>query len=69
MPVRVHTGTADPHGELVLLDREEVAPGDAALVQLRLSQPIVCAPGDRFVLRLLSPVVTLGGGTILEETA
>ena len=68
MQVRVHAGTADPHGELILLDREEILPGESGIVQLRLSQPIVCAPGDRFVLRLLSPVITLGGGTILEES-
>jgi len=68
MQVRVHAGTADPHGELVLLDREEIPPGESGIAQLRLSEPVVCAPGDRFVLRLLSPVITLGGGTILEES-
>ncbi|MBK8179396.1 MAG: selenocysteine-specific translation elongation factor [Planctomycetes bacterium] len=67
-PIRLHTGTADPHGEVVLLDCEELAPGETGLVQLRLADPIVCAPGDRFILRLVSPQVTLGGGTILEES-
>ena len=68
MPIRLHTGTADPPGEVVLLDQDEIAPGESGLVQLRLEEPVVCAPGDRFVLRLLSPVVTLGGGVILEES-
>ncbi|MEX1024014.1 MAG: selenocysteine-specific translation elongation factor [Planctomycetota bacterium] len=68
MQVRLHTGTADPPGEIVLLDREEILPGESGLVQLRLADPVVVAPGDRFVLRLLSPVVTLGGGVILEES-
>ena len=68
MPIRLHTGTGDPPGELVILDREDIAPGESGLVQLRLEEPVVCAPGDRFVLRLLSPVVTLGGGVILEES-
>ncbi len=68
MRVRLHAGTADPPGELVLLDRDEIGPGESGLVQLRLGEPIVCAPGDRFVLRRLSPVETLGGGTILEES-
>ena len=68
MRVRLHTGTADPAGEIVLLDREEIAPGEDGLVQIRLQDPIVCAPGDRFVLRLLSPMETLGGGVILEES-
>ncbi len=68
MQVRLHTGTVDAPGEVVLLDRAEIEPGDSGLIQLRLQHPIVCAPGDRFVLRLLSPIVTLGGGAILEES-
>jgi selenocysteine-specific elongation factor len=68
LAVRLHTGTAEAVGELVLLDRERLEPGASALVQLRLTEPVVCAPGDRFVLRLASPVVTLGGGSILEES-
>ena len=66
--VRLHTGTAEVVGELVLLDCEELAPGQSALVQLRLDEPVVCAPGDRYVLRLASPALTLGGGSILEES-
>jgi selenocysteine-specific elongation factor len=68
MRIRLHTGTADPAGEVVLLDADELGPGRSGLVQLRLDEPVVCAPGDRFVLRLLSPVVTLGGGVLLEES-
>ena len=68
MEVRVHSGTADPLGELVLLDHQELRPGEEGLVQVRLSEPLVCAPGDRFILRLASPSVTLGGGRIVEES-
>jgi selenocysteine-specific elongation factor len=68
MQVRLHTGTADPLGELVLLDHKELAPGEEGLVQVRLEEPVVCAPGDRFILRLASPMITLGGGVILEES-
>ena len=68
MRVRVHTGTHDARGELVLLDRDELGPGEEGLVQVRLEEPVVSAPGDRFVVRLLSPVVTLGGGIVLEES-
>jgi selenocysteine-specific elongation factor len=67
-PVRLHTGTADPSGEVILLDQVELAPGAEGLVQVRLDEPVVCAPGDRFILRLSSPSVTLGGGQILEES-
>lgn len=68
MRVRLHTGTHDARGELVLLDQEELAPGAEGLVQVRLDEPVVSAPGDRFVVRLLSPVITLGGGVVLEES-
>ncbi len=67
-PIRLHTGTADPLGEIVLLDAQALEPGSTGLVQLRLEEPIVCAPGDRFILRLASPSITLGGGVILEES-
>ena len=68
MPIRLHTGTADPRGEVVLLEDAELAPGTSGLVQLRLEEPVVTAPGDRFVLRLLSPEITIGGGVVLEES-
>ncbi len=68
MQVRLHTGTAEVVGEVVLLDRERIEPGEEGLAQLRLAEPVVCAPGDRYVLRLASPAITLGGGTILEES-
>lgn len=68
MRVRLHTGTHDARGELILLDKEELLPGEECLVQVRLEEPVVSAPGDRFVLRLLSPVQTLGGGIVLEES-
>ncbi len=66
--VRLHTGTADPLGELVLLDKERLEPGEEGLAQVRLEEPLVCAPGDSFILRLASPAETLGGGVILEES-
>lgn len=68
MRVRLHTGTAEVVGELVLLDSEQLDPGESGLVQLRLDEPVVCAPGDPFIVRLASPLITLGGGSILEES-
>jgi selenocysteine-specific elongation factor len=66
--VRMHTGTADPSGDLVLLEGTELLPGASGLCQIRLDAPVVVGPGDRFVLRLLSPETTLGGGVLLEES-
>ncbi len=68
MPIRVHTGTSDAVGEVILLDSDELEPGSSGLAQFRLEHPLVCAPGDRFILRLASPMITLGGGVILEES-
>jgi selenocysteine-specific elongation factor len=66
--IRLHTGTVEAVGEIVLLDCERLEPGQSALAQLRLDEPVVTAPGDRFVVRLESPAWTLGGGVILEES-
>ena len=66
--MRLHVGTAEVLGEVVLLDHEELEPGQEGLVQLRLDEPVVAAPGDRFVLRRASPLETLGGGVVLEES-
>lgn len=68
MKVRLHTGTADPTGEVIVLDQERLDPGASGLVQLRLDEPLVCSSGDPYVLRLASPAITLGGGVILEES-
>ncbi len=64
--VRVHVGTSEVLGRLILLDREELEPGQSALVQVLLENPLVAARRDRAVLRSYSPMVTIGGGTILD---
>ena len=66
--VRVHLGTAEVLGELVLLEADELARGGAGLAQLRLREPVVAAPGDRFVLRRHSPMETIGGGVVLARS-
>ncbi|MGB0037212.1 MAG: selenocysteine-specific translation elongation factor [Candidatus Acidiferrales bacterium] len=67
--VHFHQGTAETVAEVVLLGRNELAPGESALAQLRLDEPVLLIPGDRFILRQFSPVVTIGGGTVLEPRA
>lgn len=60
-------GTAEIAARLVLLDPAADRPaGTPELAQLRLSEPLACLPGDRFVLRMASPSRTLGGGSILD---
>ena len=66
--IRFHLGTADVGGTIILLDKKVALPGEEVLVQIRLEEPVVCAAGDPFVVRLASPVITLGGGRVLGET-
>jgi selenocysteine-specific elongation factor len=63
--VRFHSGTSEELGRLAILEGTSLGPGQAAYVQVRLDSPVVVAPGDRFVLRLHSPMVTVGGGEVL----
>ncbi|MEJ2037333.1 MAG: selenocysteine-specific translation elongation factor [Desulfosarcinaceae bacterium] len=64
--VRFHTGTSEIMAIIVLLDREEMAPGERALVQIRLESPVNLVRGDHFVLRSYSPVRTIAGGWIIN---
>jgi selenocysteine-specific elongation factor len=64
--VRFHTGTSEILGNLVLLDREELPPGEKVTVQLRLDEPVCLVKDDRFVIRSYSPVRTIGGGQVLN---
>jgi len=64
--VRVHLGTAEIMGRVVLLEQEEGMPGDILNVQLLLEEAAAVWPGDRYVVRSYSPVFTIGGGTILN---
>jgi len=63
-PVRVHVGTSEILGRVRILDKAQLLPGDEALVQLELEEPVVACAGDRFLVRQVSPMVTLGGGVL-----
>lgn len=64
--LRIYHGSAEVFGRVVLLDREELLPGESAFVQMRLEEEIACLKDDRFVIRFYSPMITIGGGTILD---
>ncbi|MGI8912081.1 MAG: selenocysteine-specific translation elongation factor [Rubrobacteraceae bacterium] len=64
--VRLYHGTRSANARIRLFDRKALAAGDDALARLTLDEPLVALSGDRFVLRSLSPQVTLGGGTVLD---
>ncbi|MHC4329514.1 MAG: selenocysteine-specific translation elongation factor [Planctomycetota bacterium] len=66
--IKFHTGTSEVLATVYSLESNRIDAGQECLIQVRLDRPqrIVAAPGDRFILRNLSPVQTIGGGTIVE---
>lgn len=63
---RVHLNTSEIMGRIILLGKEKVLPGEEAFFQIRLEEPVVAVFKDRFILRSLSPVTTIGGGEVLD---
>ena len=69
-PVHFHTGTAEVEAEVRLLESlEPVRPGSRAYVRFLLREPLLMLPGDRFIVRMFSPVVTIGGGVVVDIDA
>jgi selenocysteine-specific elongation factor len=66
--VHFHAYTAEMIAEVVTYGAKQIAPGASAFAQLRLSEPLLLLPGDRFILRQFSPVVTIGGGAVLDAS-
>ncbi len=66
--VHLHAHTSETIAEVVLHEGDAVKPGESAYTQLRLSEPAFLVPGDRFIVRQFSPVVTIGGGAVLDAT-
>jgi selenocysteine-specific elongation factor len=64
--LRLHSATYEVPAQVILLDRDSLAPGESAVAQLRLKSPVLLLPGDPFVLRAYSPQTTVGGGRILD---
>jgi selenocysteine-specific elongation factor len=67
--VRVHVGTAELIASVRLLDREQLGKGETAPAQLYLSEPAATVWSQPFVIRRQSPVVTVGGGQVLDPDA
>jgi selenocysteine-specific elongation factor len=64
--IRFHAGTQEVMARVLPVDRAELEPGQSCHARFRLESPLVALPGDRFVARSYSPIVTIGGGTILD---
>ncbi len=67
--LRIHFGTKEVLGRIVILEKKILAPGEKGMVQFRLETPAVCDVGDRYVIRTYSPPMTIGGGVIIEPKA
>ncbi|WP_457755799.1 selenocysteine-specific translation elongation factor [Thermodesulfatator indicus] len=67
--VRLHIGTSEVLGRVFIFGKDKIEPGEEAFAQLRLEEPVVCWRGDHFVLRSYSPMVTIGGGVVLNPVA
>jgi selenocysteine-specific elongation factor len=65
--VHFHAFTSETIATVVLYDGKQLSPGGGAFAQLRLAAPTLLVPRDRFIMRQFSPVVTIGGGVVLEN--
>jgi selenocysteine-specific elongation factor len=69
-PVHFHSGTAEVEAEVRRLrGADSLRPGARDYVRFLLSEPLLLLPGDRFIVRMFSPVVTIGGGVVLDIAA
>lgn len=72
LPVHVHAGTFETVGQVRPWKPDDrpglglLAPGQSGFVHLKLREDTLLLPGDRFIIRQFSPLITLGGGTIVE---
>jgi len=67
--VHFHAGTVETIAEVFFHAEKELPPGGSALANLKLQEEVLVLPGDRFIVRQFSPVVTIGGGVVLDPLA
>ncbi len=65
MEVKFHSGTSELNARILLFDKGSIGPGRSSAARIRLDDVVVLAPGDKFIVRSLSPSATIGGGTVL----
>lgn len=64
--VRLYIGSKEVLCRVVILDKENITPGEECFAQLRLEETIAASKGDRFIVRFYSPMITIGGGEVLD---
>jgi selenocysteine-specific elongation factor len=65
-PVHFHSGTAEIEGEVRLFSGTVLGPGSRTYARMVLREPTLLLPGDRFIIRMFSPVLTIGGGSVVD---
>lgn len=66
MRVRLYVGATEVLGRVILLDSNELLPGESGLVQIDLEEPVLCEAKDHFIIRTYSPMFTMGGGIVID---
>lgn len=64
--VHLYCGSKEVLTKVILMDRDALSAGEEAYVQFRMEEPIAVRRGDRFIIRFYSPIITIGGGQILD---
>ena len=64
--VHFHTGSFESMAEVALFERTDLSAGEDCFAQFRVRQPALVLPGDRFIIRQSSPLLTIGGGIALD---
>ncbi len=64
--VHFHSYTMEMVVDVTPIEKKEILPGEEGLARLKLPEPALLLPGDRFIIRQFSPVVTIGGGVVLD---
>ena len=64
--VHFYCGSSQALGKVVLMDRDTAEKGEVCYVQIRLEEAVAVKKDDRFIIRFYSPLITIGGGKVLE---
>jgi selenocysteine-specific elongation factor len=64
-PIRFLSGTMETVGRIALVDRPTLEPGESGFVQIFLQEGVAAAEGDRYIVRTISPMTTIGGGCLI----
>ena len=65
--IKFHTGTSEVTATVYLIEGNAIAASQETFIQIRTDTPVVAAPTDRYIIRSLTPVRTIGGGMVIES--